>query len=213
MLRYIANFSSLACGFDRRINVLLIGRISERELDLAEKICSFMHETYRNLTRIAPDTDDKSDMKQKMEIMFLSVIMIENDGATAEPIGPSVTGGSLRVIFLKELYNGQCYGPLIIGSKSFELVEIHLERLQLNDTGLTAISKCSIFEILHLVETPKCTNNGLNTVAENCKHLRKLHFDGWKTNIICDDGLIAVAKHCPNITDLKPIFSYQDIPN
>uniref|UniRef100_M0ZUV9 Skip-2 n=2 Tax=Solanum tuberosum TaxID=4113 RepID=M0ZUV9_SOLTU len=159
------------------------------------------------------------------------------DGAVAEPIGPGVAGGSLRVICLKELYNGQCFGPLIIGSKSLrmlklfrcsgdldkimkviaeqvsELVEINLERLQVSDTGLTAISKCSILEILHLMETPKCTNNGLNTVSQNCKLLRKLHIDGWKTNKISDDGLIVVAKHCPNITNLKPIFSYQDFLN
>ncbi|KAH0776315.1 hypothetical protein KY290_007726 [Solanum tuberosum] len=36
----------------------------------------------------------------------------------SEPIGPGVAGGSLRVICLKELYNRQCFGPLIIGSKS-----------------------------------------------------------------------------------------------
>ncbi|KAK4737178.1 hypothetical protein R3W88_000875 [Solanum pinnatisectum] len=135
------------------------------------------------------------------------------DGAAAEPIGPGVAGGSLRVIYLKELYNGHCSGDWdkileVIDEQVSELIEIHLERLQVSDTGLTAISKCSIIEILHLVETPKCTNNGLSTVAENCKLLRKLHFDGWKTNRISDDGLIVVAKHCPNIIDLKPIFSY-----
>ncbi|KAH0746394.1 hypothetical protein KY285_008051 [Solanum tuberosum] len=135
------------------------------------------------------------------------------DGAVAEPIGPGVAGGSLRVIFLKELYNGQYKIMKVIAEQVSEHVEIHLERLQVSDTGLTAISKCSILEILHLMETPKCTNNGLNTVSQNCKLLRNLHIDGWKTNRISDDGLIAMAKHCPNITNLKPIFSYQDFPN
>ncbi|XP_060199390.1 F-box protein At1g47056-like [Lycium barbarum] len=148
------------------------------------------------------------------------------DGAAAEPIGPGVAGGSLRVICLKELYNGQCFGPMIIGSKNLRtlklfrcsgdwdkileviaeqvegLVEIHLERLQVSDAGLSAISKCLILEILHLVKTPECTNNGLKIVAESCKLLRKLHIDGWKTNRISDEGLIAVAKHCPNLQEL-----------
>nr|XP_016455607.1 PREDICTED: F-box protein At1g47056-like [Nicotiana tabacum] len=149
------------------------------------------------------------------------------DGASAEPIGPGVAGGSLRVICLKELYNGQCFGPLIIGSKNLRtlklfrcsgdwdklleviaeqvscgLVEVHLERLQVSDTGLAAISKCLNLEILHLVKTPECTNIGLKTVAEHCKLLRKLHIDGWKTNRISDEGLIAVAKHCPNLQEL-----------
>lgn len=148
------------------------------------------------------------------------------DGAAAEPIGPGIAAASLRVICLKELYNGQCFGPLIIGSKNLrtlklfrcsgdwdrlmeviadqasDLVEVHLERLQVSDIGLAALSKCSYLEILHLVKTPECTNFGLNAVAEHCKLLRKLHIDGWKTNRISDDGLIAVAKHCPNLQEL-----------
>ncbi|CAK9135359.1 unnamed protein product [Ilex paraguariensis] len=148
------------------------------------------------------------------------------DGAASEPIGPGVAASSLKVICLKELYNGQCFGPLITGAKNLRtlklfrcygdwdklleaiadhvtgLVEVHLERLQVSDVGLAAISNCLSLEILHLVKTPECTNLGLKTVAENCKLLRKLHIDGWKTNMISDDGLIAVAKHCPNLQEL-----------
>nr|XP_016484210.1 PREDICTED: F-box protein At1g47056-like [Nicotiana tabacum]XP_016484211.1 PREDICTED: F-box protein At1g47056-like [Nicotiana tabacum]XP_016484212.1 PREDICTED: F-box protein At1g47056-like [Nicotiana tabacum] len=148
------------------------------------------------------------------------------DGAAAEPIGPGIAAASLRVICLKELYNGQCFGPLIIGSKNLrtlklfrcsgdwdrlleaiadqvsEVVEVHLERLQVSDIGLAALSKCSNLEILHLVKTPECTNFGLVAVAEHCKLLRKLHIDGWKTNRISDEGLISVAKHCPNLQEL-----------
>ncbi|KAJ8541130.1 hypothetical protein K7X08_001946 [Anisodus acutangulus] len=166
---------------------------------------------------------DNCSLMEELSVKRLRGI---TDGAAAEPIGPGVAGGSLRVICLKELYNGQCFGPLIIGSKNLRtlklfrcsgdwdkileviaeqvsgLVEIHLERLQVSDTGLAAISKCSILEILHLVKTPECTNNGLKIVAESCKLLRKLHIDGWKTNRISDEGLIAVAKHCPNLQEL-----------
>lgn len=144
----------------------------------------------------------------------------------AEPVRPGVAATSLKTICLKELYNGQCFGPLIIGSKNLRtlkifrcsgdwdtlleliasrvtgIVEIHLERLQVSDTGVTAISNCMYLEILNLVKTPECTNLGLKAVAENCKLLRKIHIDGWKTNRIGDDGLIAVAKHCPNLQEL-----------
>ncbi|XP_065881454.1 F-box protein At1g47056-like [Euphorbia lathyris] len=148
------------------------------------------------------------------------------DGAAAEPIGPGLAASSLKMICLKELYNGQCFGPLIIGSKNLRtlklfrcsgdwdkllqviadrvtsMVEIHLERLQVSDAGLAAISNCLDLEILHLVKTPECTNFGLVSVAERCKLLRKLHIDGWKANRIGDEGLIAVAKNCPNLQEL-----------
>ncbi|XVE55835.1 hypothetical protein DITRI_Ditri03aG0189300 [Diplodiscus trichospermus] len=148
------------------------------------------------------------------------------DGAAAEPIGPGVAAASLKTICLKELYNGQCFGPLIIGAKNLKslklfrcsgdwdklfplvvdrvtgMVEIHMERIQVSDVGLMAIANCLNLEILHLVKTPECTNAGLGAVAEKCKLLRKLHIDGWKANRIGDQGLIAVAKSCPNLQEL-----------
>ncbi|KAL1220357.1 putative F-box/LRR-repeat protein 8 [Cardamine amara subsp. amara] len=147
------------------------------------------------------------------------------DGS-AEVIGPGLAAGSLKMICLKELHNGQCFAPLISGAKGLKslkifrcsgdwdlvfeavgdkvngIVEIHLERIQMSDSGLTALSKCSGVEILHLVKTPDCTNIGLALFAERCKLLRKLHIDGWKTNRIADDGLIVVAKSCWNLQEL-----------
>ncbi|TYJ47223.1 hypothetical protein E1A91_A02G173600v1 [Gossypium mustelinum] len=87
-------------------------------------------------------------------------------------------------------------------SNSNPLMEIHLERLQVSDIGLSAISKCTKIENLHILKTPECSNYGLVCVAENCKLLRKLHIDGWRTNRIGDEGLIAVAKHCSNLQEL-----------
>ncbi|KAF9587957.1 hypothetical protein IFM89_006282 [Coptis chinensis] len=74
------------------------------------------------------------------------------------------------------------------------LVEVHLERLQVSDRGLGAVSNCLGLEILHLVKTPECTNVGLVVIADRCKHLRKLHIDGSKRNRIGDEGLIAIAR-------------------
>ncbi|XP_010421728.1 PREDICTED: putative F-box/LRR-repeat protein 8 [Camelina sativa] len=158
----------------------------------------------------------------------LSVKRLRGINAAAELIGPGpgAAAGSLKMICLKELHNGQCFAPLLSGAKGlrtlkisrcsgdwdrvFEevgnqvnvIVEIHLERIQMSDLGLTAISKCSGVEILHLVKTPDCTNIGLALVAEGCKLLRKLHIDGWKTNRIGDDGLIVVANSCWNLQEL-----------
>ncbi|GLJ28071.1 hypothetical protein SUGI_0551130 [Cryptomeria japonica] len=141
-----------------------------------------------------------------------------------EAIGPGCA--KLKRICLKELYNGKYFGPLIAGSKNLNtlklfrcsgdwdkllevitdhvngLVEVHLERLQVSDRGLMAISKCLGLEILHLVKTPECTDIGLISIANACKSLRKLHIDGWKTNRIGDEGLSAVARRCSNLQEL-----------
>lgn len=136
------------------------------------------------------------------------------------------SSSSLRSICLKELVNGQVFEPLLATTRTLKtlkiirclgdwdkvlqmiangkssLSEIHLERLQVSDIGLSAISKCSNVETLHIVKTPECSNFGLIYVAERCKLLRKLHIDGWRTNRIGDEGLLSVAKHCLNLQEL-----------
>ncbi|KAJ9177299.1 hypothetical protein P3X46_012533 [Hevea brasiliensis] len=147
-----------------------------------------------------------------------------HDGANT--IAPGAAASSLKSICLKELVNGQSFEQLVIGAKNLKtlkiirclgdwdkvlqiignennlLIDVHLERIQMSDIGLAAISKWVNMEILHIVKTPECSNFGLVCVAENCKQLRKLHIDGWRTNRIGDEGLIAVAKHCPNLQEL-----------
>ncbi|VVB18224.1 unnamed protein product [Arabis nemorensis] len=142
------------------------------------------------------------------------------------PGAGSGSSSSLRSICLKELVNGQVFEPLVVSTKTLKtlkiirclgdwdkvlqtigygnssLSEIHLERLQVSDIGLSAISKCSNVETLHIVKTPECSNFGLIDVARRCKMLRKLHIDGWRTNMIGDEGLIAVAKYCLNLQEL-----------
>lgn len=148
-----------------------------------------------------------------------------HDGA--ERIQPGAAALSLKSICLKEMVNGQSFEPLVMGAKklktlkiirclgdwdkvleiignekSSSLIEIHLERLQVSDIGLTAISKCSNIESLHIVKNPECSNIGLSSLAEKCSSLRKLHIDGWRSNRIGDEALIAVANHCPNLQEL-----------
>lgn len=62
---------------------LAIGRISDGELEFAEKICCFARDIYRELTLVVPHMDDSSDMKTKMETMLQSVMKIENGNVLA----------------------------------------------------------------------------------------------------------------------------------
>ncbi|XAR65315.1 hypothetical protein NMG60_11009400 [Bertholletia excelsa] len=57
---------------------LAIGRISDGELEFAEKICKFVREIHRELTLLAPNMDDSFEMKTKMDTMLQSVKKIEN---------------------------------------------------------------------------------------------------------------------------------------
>ncbi|XP_051115001.1 F-box protein SKIP2-like [Andrographis paniculata] len=149
-----------------------------------------------------------------------------NDGFAVEPITPGAASASLKAIRLKELYNGQCFSSLIIGSKNLRtlkilrclgdwdgllqviaegdnlLTEIHLERLQVSDLGLMAISKCPNLETFHLVKAPDCSDAGISAIAENCKLLRKLHIDGWRTNRVGDIGLAAIASNSVHLVEL-----------
>ncbi|CAN4079713.1 unnamed protein product [Withania somnifera] len=166
------------------------------------------------------------DHSSSLEELSVKRLRCMNDGFASEPIGPGAAASSLKSVCLKELYNGQCFAPLIMGSKNlktlkllrclgdwdrlFETIgsrenhvsEILLERLQVSDTGLTAISNCPKLEILHLVKTPECTDAGVVAVARKCKLLRKLHIDGWRTNRIGDEGLVAIAENSSNLKEL-----------
>ncbi|KAF7017243.1 hypothetical protein CFC21_030714 [Triticum aestivum] len=133
---------------------------------------------------------------------------------------------SLRSVCLKDLYSALCFVPLVSSSPNLRslkilrcsggwdlpleviaarapgLVEIHLEKLQVGDRGLSAVSACANLEVLFLVKTPECTDGGIISVAQNCHKLRKLHIDGWRTNRIGDCGLMAVARGCPDLQEL-----------
>ncbi|KAJ8764407.1 hypothetical protein K2173_006147 [Erythroxylum novogranatense] len=156
----------------------------------------------------------------------LSIKRLRGIFEAAELISAGAASSSLKSICLKDLVNGQSFEPLVIGCENLKtlrisrcsgdwdrvlqtigngkrsLVEIHLEKLQVSDVGLLAISKCLNVEILHIVKTPECSNLGLVSVAQSCKQLRKLHIDGWRINRIGDEGLIAIAEHCLNLQEL-----------
>lgn len=139
---------------------------------------------------------------------------------------PAAGANSLRSVCLKDLYNGQCFAPLIASSpylKTLKLIccsgdwdplleamagkvpglaELHLERLQVSDRGLITLSASVDLEFLRLVKTPECTDVGLVAVAESCPSLRKLHVNGWKADRISDEGLATVAQRCAGLQEL-----------
>ena len=57
---------------------LAISRISDGELEFADKICRFVRDLHRELTLLVPGMDDNHDMKTKMDVMLQSVMKIEN---------------------------------------------------------------------------------------------------------------------------------------
>ena len=57
---------------------LAISRISDGELDFADKICRFVRDLHRELILLVPDMDDNHDMKTKMDTMLQSVMKIEH---------------------------------------------------------------------------------------------------------------------------------------
>lgn len=42
----------------------------------------------------------------------------------------------------------------------------------------------------------ECINGGLVGIVEKCKCLRKFYIDGWKANLIGDEGFVVVVKFC-----------------
>ncbi|XP_022857858.1 F-box protein At1g47056-like isoform X2 [Olea europaea var. sylvestris] len=127
---------------------------------------------------------DNCEFLEELSVKRLSGV---TDGVGAEPIGPGKAAGALKVICLKDLHNGQCFGPLIIGSNN--LRSLKLFRCSADwDSLLVVIA----YRVTGLVELH----------LEKLQLIRKLHIDGWKTNRISDDGLIAVATHCPNLQEL-----------
>ncbi|XP_008796478.2 F-box protein At1g47056-like [Phoenix dactylifera] len=154
----------------------------------------------------------------------LSIKRLRGLTDAADPVGPP--SSALRSICLKELYNAQCFAPLIAGSPNLRslkilrcsgdwdllleeiagrvpgIFEVHLEKIQVSDRGLFALSSCPDLEVLHIVKVPECTDAGVTAIADKCRLLRKIHIDGWRTNRIGDLGLIAIARGCPNLQEL-----------
>jgi hypothetical protein len=140
--------------------------------------------------------------------------------AGSEPI--SISGPRLHSLSLKELYNGQCFSCLITESSNLKtlkiircsgdwdpvlqavpgealLAELHLEKLQVSNRGVSALQG---LEVLYLAKVPEVTDVGLAVLAAKSARLRKLHIDGWKANRIGDYGLAAVAQKCASLQEL-----------
>lgn len=134
---------------------------------------------------------------------------------------------SLRAIYLKELHNGHCYVPLIVGSPNLQnlklsscsgnldyllsditssitgLSALHLEKLQISDRSISAFSSCVNLNTLHFIKIPGCTDGGFVAIVQKYHLLRKIHIHSWIAHDgIGDYGLMAVGRHCPNLQEL-----------
>ncbi|XWS34224.1 hypothetical protein CRYUN_Cryun21dG0022100 [Craigia yunnanensis] len=82
---------------------LPIGRISDGEVEFAERICWFVRDIYRELTLSVPLMDNSSDMKTKVDTMLQSVVKIENDLKRVEN-HPPTTYMDMTILLLGPLY-------------------------------------------------------------------------------------------------------------
>uniref|UniRef100_A0A7N0UMH4 F-box domain-containing protein n=1 Tax=Kalanchoe fedtschenkoi TaxID=63787 RepID=A0A7N0UMH4_KALFE len=124
------------------------------------------------------------------EISVKRLRSLKDGGGQPEPIGPGAAAASLKIISLKELYNGQCFAPLVIGSRKLKTLKVFRCLGEWDRLLVTIGDKNTSLTEVHLER------------LQGCRLLRKLHIDGWRTNRIGDEGLIAVAKNCPNLQEL-----------
>ncbi|KAG6383430.1 hypothetical protein SASPL_156816 [Salvia splendens] len=141
-------------------------------------------------------------------------------------LNPGVAGPRLRSLKLKKLYNGQCFSRLVTESKNLTNLkissclgnwdgiiraamsknnvfkQIHLEKIQVSDVALFAISKCSSLEEFKLANAPDFSNEGISAIVNKCKLLRKLHIDGCRSNHIGDSSMMAIAESSANLVKL-----------
>ncbi|KAJ0694693.1 putative F-box domain, leucine-rich repeat domain superfamily, F-box-like domain superfamily [Helianthus annuus] len=126
-----------------------------------------------------------------------------DDGGAPEPIGPGASDGSLRSIVLKELYNGQLFGPLICGAKKLKTLKLIrclgdwdriLETNRIGNEGLIAIAKHSVNlqELVLIGINPSSVS--LEAIAMNCKKLERLALCGSET--IADSEISCIASKC-----------------
>ncbi|KAL8127600.1 hypothetical protein AgCh_014486 [Apium graveolens] len=167
--------------------------------------------------------------KENSLVEEISVKFLRGD--STQLINPCALGSSLKSIHLKDLYGDhwpRCFAPLITGSKYLtscrlllcfgnwddvlyklangdnSLPEVYLNRVQVTDAGLSALSSFSKLECLRKIGTPNCTNACILSVVKQCKLLRKLHIDSWRTKWnLGKDGLFSIGKHNAKLQVVK----------
>lgn len=158
------------------------------------------------------------------KLVDLSVKRLRRLRENPEAIFPG--SGKLQRLCLKEILSAHLFGTLIAGSKNIhtlvlarnpglwdqffeliaghlsELVELHVETLNMGDIALKAISRCSKLEILHVAKVADCSDYGYAAIANGCRNLRKLHIDDRKTGRVGDEGLLAFGRYSTELQEL-----------
>lgn len=57
---------------------LAISQVADGEVEVANTICNFVRDLYKDLSLVTPITDDSYEMNKKMETMLQSLVKIEN---------------------------------------------------------------------------------------------------------------------------------------
>ncbi|KAH7351732.1 hypothetical protein KP509_19G012600 [Ceratopteris richardii] len=213
------------CTHLRKLKIKGCKQITDEGIDLFARVCG------SNLRKLSCGSCNfgaravNSIIKHCCELEDLTLKRLRGlaDGP-ADFIGPGY--GTIRRLCLKELVKAQLFGPLIAGSINLHtlmlcrnpgnwdklldiitehipgLVELHMEKIQISDRALHAISRCTRLESLYVVRAPDCTSNGLSAIAEGCRRLRKLHVDGWSRNLTGDEGLASLSIKCRELQEV-----------
>ncbi|KAH7432649.1 hypothetical protein KP509_07G032200 [Ceratopteris richardii] len=163
-------------------------------------------------------------LQNSPKLADLSVKRLRRLRDNPEAIFPGAA--KIQRLCLKEILSAHLFGTLIAGSKSIhtlvlarnpgvwdqffeliaghlpELVELHVETLDMGDGALRAISKCSKLEVLYVSKVANCSDYGYSAIASGCKNLRKLHIDDRKIGKVGDEGLLAVGKYSSELQEL-----------
>ncbi|KAI5083595.1 hypothetical protein GOP47_0003338 [Adiantum capillus-veneris] len=158
------------------------------------------------------------------KLVDLSVKRLRRLRDNPEAIFPGA--GKLQRLCLKEIMSAHLFGTLIAGSKNIhtlvlarnpglwdqffeliashlsELVELHVETLNMGDIALKALSMCSKLEILHVAKVADCSDHGYTAIANGCRNLRKLHIDDRKMGRIGDESLLAFGRNSVELQEL-----------
>ncbi|CAI5467042.1 unnamed protein product [Closterium sp. Yama58-4] len=87
----------------------------------------------------------------------------------------------------------------LIGPRPTRPGPLLVEKTLLSDHALHALAQCPNLELMGIVHSPHCTDEGMAAVAAGCPQLRWVHIDGWATGHIGDTALTAIAKHCSQL--------------